>query len=534
LKIASSYFDLIKDLTLVICLIYIQGFELLFTSFTSFSSVVIWTLIASILAPLIMSGAKTSQRYPLAVLGHEAWRNYRANIPSNKKLNLIKLCVFCFYMVIPSVIINNKVKATNRRIYLLEQARQQFHATDGETQNEILEELTSIEKYLDELRKCILCFKKNESSTEVVMQMTIQLIMLLLSMTTIPAHSGFEAIFSKDFSKVEGLVGLQDFASIFLIISIAWSFKTSCTTYIRIKTEQKSNFLPLFAKIALGLRAFLISVTRISCIVAYFGPFLGLLDCLAHHKAEQVQIDNRTMQDLRHSNSYWDNETVTAIYKPGQERPIPYSEYTIVPLGTAFFIFIAGFLFYGLVVLVAKTKASQKFKKARWTSKLQHIIESLNLPDAYQDWDDETENDDAEIEQTPSSFKKRWISTMNELTTMIILQCCFNLILILPVIGTGMNIRVRHRLIIPRIGAFQQEKNAFALATFLMWFLPSAIVIATMFDLILVYIYMKMLHPWLMILNGDKLHEDIEVRSIFKPPLLQEAIDQPLEEESQV
>ena len=75
-----------------------------------------------------------------------------------------------------------------------------------------------------------------------------------------------------------------------------------------------------------------------------------------------------------------------------------------------------------------------------------------------------------------------------------------------------MNIRVRHRLIFPRIGAFQQEKNAFALATFLMWFLPSAIVIATMFDLILVYIYMKMVHPWLMMLNGDKLHEDIEVR----------------------
>ena len=63
-----------------------------------------------------------------------------------------------------------------------------------------------------------------------------------------------------------------------LIISLLWSIKTAATTYIKIKTEEKMELFTIGSKSVLGVRSLLVYATRI----LFFGPSLGLLDCLAH------------------------------------------------------------------------------------------------------------------------------------------------------------------------------------------------------------------------------------------------------------
>ena len=54
------------------------------------------------------------------------------------------------------------------------------------------------------------------------------------------------------------------------------------------------------------VRAFLFSTSRIFALVAFVGPFLGLMDCLAHWKAQQKPLDPQLLEKLtNNSDSYW-------------------------------------------------------------------------------------------------------------------------------------------------------------------------------------------------------------------------------------
>ena len=57
--------------------------------------------------------------------------------------------------------------------------------------------------YLIQLRNAHLIFKKNEAALELVIQQSIQLAMLLLSMTRYPVATGMQGIFGKDFSTID-------------------------------------------------------------------------------------------------------------------------------------------------------------------------------------------------------------------------------------------------------------------------------------------------------------------------------------------
>ena len=61
----------------------------------------------------------------------------------------------------------------------------------------------------------------------------------------------------------------------------------------------------------------------------------------------------------------------------------------------------------------------------------------------------------------------------------------------------------RHKMIYPVIGAFEQEKEAYLLVTQMYWLLPAIIVLATLTDLGLVWLYEKIGHPWKEILAQE-------------------------------
>ena len=131
-------------------------------------------------------------------------------------------------------------------------------------------------------RCALLTFKRNELSIELVIQLSIHLTMVLLSQSDYPMESGLQAIFKSKDSDIEK----SSSALTVLILSVLWSFKTSALTSVKIKTESK-NFLPLVPKLILAIRYFVVFLIRISSIVIYFAPFIGLLGFANHYQAKE-------------------------------------------------------------------------------------------------------------------------------------------------------------------------------------------------------------------------------------------------------
>ena len=143
------------------------------------------------------------------------------------------------------------------------------------------------------------------------------------------------------------------------------------------------------AKGALGLRAFLFSTSRIFALVAFFAQFLGLMDCLAHWKAQQKPLDPELLEKVSNSsNAYWDRDTFQSLYKTLSSSE--FTEYTVLSLREAFSLLIGSSFLVGLLIFLVKRKMSSDFREASCASQLQHVAEAVNFPDAFVDWDDDS------------------------------------------------------------------------------------------------------------------------------------------------
>ena len=259
-------------------------------------------------------------------------------------------------------------------------------------------------------------------------QQSIQLTMLLLSMTKYPVASGLQGIFGKDFSTIVNFLGL-DLGDILLLLSVSWSFKTGIVSFLKIHSEQKAGMLSGAAKVVLGLRALFFSVIRISSVIVYFGPFLGLKDCMAHWYAEVIQLDPKLQENLQGDRSYWDRETVDLMY-----REQDYTNYTLVTLKAAFFIFLGVLFLQSIAIFILKMNVSSHFKTTGWLNKMGHVVESLHVPDVYKDFDVDM---DGEEERTTEQYQMSYDSVLTETLWMICLQMVSNLFLLVPLLITG-------------------------------------------------------------------------------------------------
>ena len=130
--------------------------------------------------------------------------------------------------------------------------------------------------------------------------------MILLSQTNFPLESGLQSIFQennvettptnfilKEFHKIikklEETFENENATLAFFIFSVVWSFKSCAVTSVKIKHESK-GFLPFFPALLLLTRYLLIFLVRITFIVIYFSPFIGLLDIMAHYQAETIPL----------------------------------------------------------------------------------------------------------------------------------------------------------------------------------------------------------------------------------------------------
>ena len=417
---------------------------------TNFVSSLAWLLLSSVLLPLGLSGVETAWRRPLVFLGSGGWARYSANPPSCGKLWAIRMFNVICCAVVPAVLINAKEEAKAKKEHILEKVKHQYdYPEEAGAREELHQKLRDTECYLEESKEALLTYKRNELSIENSVQISIQVLMLLLSpaYSTFITHSGLQAVFQKDFavqteiqSRIENLSGYESDGELsfnltqwFLVLSILWSMKTISLTYVKVKAAGKVEVLALPAKLLLAVRSLLVYSVRLSCVVAFFGPFLGLFNVLAHWRAEQMVLEfkvfnrSQTFSSLEMSGSL----PIDAIYRADYnttdpENPLPpsYTLYTQVSLGTSFAFFLVLIVTQALVNLLLETKLSQEFKEAGWTAKMQHLLESVNRADSFADWDTG--------DGTQSEFQRRWWNVMAETIVMIGVQMGTNLALLVP------------------------------------------------------------------------------------------------------
>ena len=362
------YIDFLKDTCILIAMFYLLNeTNDLFNA--GFPSTLAWIFFASLSVPLLVSALETAWSQPFAVLGQSGWEQYTNEQPSRRRLWGIRIAVVVFYFFIPSILTNNREDAREKREMLMRRVRSNFEKREA-IQESLHRSLRSTNMYIEESTKALLIFKTHELSIEKIIQLIIQVTMVLLSpgYTKFPTNSGFQALFDQppkeknvsvnalNIVKVDFTLTFSEKITLaFFILSIIVGFFTTANSYVMIKKEEKKNFLPILAKLVLIARSLLVYATRMLCIIAFFGVFLGLLDSLSHWHADQTPLAD------------------VDLFKPP-----PYSDYTGHDIAIAFGVFIVILLVQALVVLLLKRKLSVAFKEATWGAKFGHILDSIN------------------------------------------------------------------------------------------------------------------------------------------------------------
>ena len=130
----------------------------------------------------------------------------------------------------------------------------------------------------------LLKFLQIELGTEVFLQVSIQILILLLASTKTDTTGGLEIIFNQRTFGID--------ATTVLVLSISWSLKTCIMLHLKnVKTEK--GICPITSKIFIFAWGVFASVRRILSIVCMFIPSMGLFSILHHIEYEQIPFQMR-------------------------------------------------------------------------------------------------------------------------------------------------------------------------------------------------------------------------------------------------
>ena len=272
---------------------------------------------------------------------------------------------------------------------------------------------------------------------EIVIQVTIQILVLLLNRTDTPTTGGLETIFDGGNSSCYGN------ATQVLVLSVLWSIFTSIRMQAKFIFLEK-GFCPTTSKLVVAAWATFATLRRILSLITVFIPSMGLFSLLHHWKWEQVPFDIRIELARKGIISSEDkisllglNETInwqgldkTDYSDPKYPVPPSYAHYTLLTLQETF-IALVGLSFVQLLATwVIKVWNSKHFKEEPFkTNKFIHLLENLNFASPYKDWDD----GDFSIQE----FKERAKAVRKEVFWTQAIHFISSFVMLIPLWYTG-------------------------------------------------------------------------------------------------
>ena len=256
-----------------------------------------------------------------------------------------------------------------------------------------------------------------------------------MTLTETATTSGLQTFFQQD-----SFLGIPMKATTALILSSAWSLKTSVMLHLKSIQVQK-GFFNTKASFAVFLWGLMGSLRRISSMVFFFAPSLGLFSILNHWLAELYHFDIRKQYNLIHPKDqvHLFNLTETVLwpqldrynYYEDKNEPTPpsYSLYTGPTLKWTFVVFLSMMFFHIVSMTIVKTFTSVEFKNDdNYYTKLMHVVENINCSYPYKDWDEDQGKCTSKEE-----FKTRFHNTENEMILSQLLNIGVSIIMLVPI-----------------------------------------------------------------------------------------------------
>ena len=399
--ISRVYVDLFKDIALTASILYINGGITSLIYFpTKMTSVVIFSLTASIIIPLLLSGLS---------FGVGLIQESQEDLKFQQKVwPIVKSLLLCG---IQPLLINNELENLNVEIINV-------------TQNDrkVLQMLDQI-SYLE---KAEANFLKTDLQLETINQMTIQFLLIFMALTSSPTTGGLEAMFRATNPYL-------------LSLSIFWSLKTAGTEIIKFISLEKKHF-PFFSKSIALLYGLFSASTKVLVNVVFFVPSLGLFNILNHWQAEQIPFAVRSssfqmsfrefnggMVHLFNATPFpWNSIDRWTI----DNKPPKYTLYTGLSLANYFTLFLVINAFHTALLFIVKIYTSPRFKKAGLIKQTIHSLENTTIPVPFEDWDAKS--------GTIEEHKKRRLEVRTEVLATLGINKIIVFSMLVPLMFTGM------------------------------------------------------------------------------------------------
>ena len=272
---------------------------------------------------------------------------------------------------------------------------------------------------------------------EVVIQVTIQILVLLLNRTDTPTTGGLETIFDEGNARCNGN------ATEVLVLSILWNIFTSIRIQAKFSILEK-GYCRTASKLVVIAWATFATLRRILSLVTVFIPSMGLFGLLHHWKWEQVPFDIRienakkgllTSEDQisllgLNDTVLWSELDRTDYSDPQYPVPPPYYLYTLLSLQETFMALFGLSFLQLFATFVIKVCTSKDFREEPYkTNKIIHLLENLNFASPFKDWD--------EGDFTAQEFKERAQAVRKEVIGTQAIHFISTIVMLVPLWYTG-------------------------------------------------------------------------------------------------
>ena len=270
---------------------------------------------------------------------------------------------------------------------------------------------------------------------EVYVQVTVQILILLLSQTNTPTTGGLTTIFDQT------AFGLD--ATTFFILSTSWSLLSCVRMHTKLISIEK-GFCKFTSKLFIFIWGVFATLRRVLSLAGLFIPSLGLFSILHHWEWDQIPFKSRLDYAQIHSISpndqiklfgvnetlFWSDLDRWSYTEPYNPTAPQYSAYTLLSLKQTFLAGAGLLVVHILCLLVVKTLTSPEFKrKGNLTNKVVHILENVNHSTPYSDWDNGN--------HTIQEYKVRFRQTVKEMIATFTVNIIITAMMMIPMCYTG-------------------------------------------------------------------------------------------------
>ena len=176
-----------------------------------------------------------------------------------------------------------------------------------------------------------------------------------------------------------------------IVLSALWSFFSLVVGFLAWISLHKGNFLPKRGQIILALFALFSLLARISSVVLFFAPAMGLFNLLGHFTVGHLPTtDDVIVYDLGDNNG-----TASKDFKMAWGDPVScYTDLTVFSLEKFYIAFLFLILVHYVCLAVIKFGFALDFRSRKssssWLEKLFHVLSQLVYPINFRDWDEDS------------------------------------------------------------------------------------------------------------------------------------------------